>query len=125
MAEPVLELDGLTKRFGALVASDAVTLDLRPGEIHALIGPNGAGKSTLIAQACGALSPDAGRVRLAGEDVTELSVPERARRGLARTFQVSALAGADTVLENAMLGAVRSGFWRRTRARDAARARAD
>lgn len=101
----VLALEGITKRFGALVASDAVTLDLRPGEIHALIGPNGAGKSTLIAQIAGALRPDAGRVWLAGEDVTALDTPARARRGLGRTFQISALAMEHTALENALLGA--------------------
>ncbi|WP_424971039.1 ABC transporter ATP-binding protein [Dinoroseobacter sp. S76] len=101
----VLALEGITKRFGALVASDGVSLELRPGEIHALIGPNGAGKSTLIAQIAGALRPDAGRVWLAGEDVTALDTPARARRGLGRTFQISALAMEHTVLENALLGA--------------------
>lgn len=106
MAEPVLEVRGVTKRFGALVASDSVSLDVREGEIHAVIGPNGAGKSTLIAQICGSLAPDAGEVRLMGEDVTTLPVRARARRGIARTFQISALAMEDTVLENAVLGAV-------------------
>ena len=62
MTEPVLATHGLRKAFGALQASDGITLDLRPGEIHAIIGPNGAGKSTLIAQICGALAPDEGRV---------------------------------------------------------------
>lgn len=117
MADPVLEAQGLSKSFGALVANDAVTLDLRPGEIHAVIGPNGAGKSTLIAQLCGALRPDSGEVRLQGEDITGLSVPQRARLGLARTFQVSALAMEDSVLENAVLGALGATgspwrFWR-------------
>ncbi|MET4102938.1 branched-chain amino acid transport system ATP-binding protein [Roseovarius sp. MBR-78] len=106
MADPVLEARGVTKRFGALVANEAVTLDLRPGEIHAVIGPNGAGKSTLIAQICGALRPDSGEVRLAGETITGLSVAQRARLGLARTFQISALAMEDSVLENAVLGAL-------------------
>ncbi|MEL6679326.1 MAG: ATP-binding cassette domain-containing protein, partial [Pseudomonadota bacterium] len=104
MAEPVLEIEGVTKRFGALVASDAVSLDLQPGEIHALIGPNGAGKSTLIKQIAGGLKPDAGRITLMGEDVTALPTAARAGRGLARTFQISALAMEDTVLENAVLG---------------------
>jgi branched-chain amino acid transport system ATP-binding protein len=106
MADPVLEARRVTKRFGALVANEAVTLDLRPGEIHAVIGPNGAGKSTLIAQICGALRPDSGEVRLAGETITGLSVAQRARLGLARTFQISALAMEDSVLENAVLGAL-------------------
>ncbi|NKX44549.1 ABC transporter ATP-binding protein [Roseicyclus persicicus] len=106
MTDPVLEVRGLTKRFGALVVSDAIDLSLNPGEIHALIGPNGAGKTTLIAQVCGMLAPDAGRIRLKGQDVTALPARARARRGLARTFQISALAMEDTVLQNAMLGAL-------------------
>ena len=106
MADAVLETHGLTKRFGALVATDAVSIDLRPGEIHALIGPNGAGKSTLIAQICGSLAPDAGRVSILGRDVTALNTRERARAGLGRTFQISALAMEDTVLQNATLGAL-------------------
>jgi len=102
----VLAARGISKRFGAVTACDEVTLDLRPGEIHAIIGPNGAGKSTLIAQLCGSLRPDAGRVELLGQDVTSLNTQARARRGLARTFQISALAMEDTVLQNAMLGAL-------------------
>lgn len=106
MTDPILAVEGLTKSFGALKASDAITLDLRPGEIHALIGPNGAGKSTLIAQISGALRPDAGQVRLLGRDVTRLDTRARARAGLGRTFQISALAMEDTVLQNAVLGAL-------------------
>ena len=105
MAEPVLRAEGLSKSFGALRACDSVTLGLRPGEIHAVIGPNGAGKSTLIAQLCGGLKPDSGRVLFRGRDVTALETRERARLGLARTFQISALAMDDTVLQNAVLGA--------------------
>ena len=109
----VLAAHGLVKVFGALRASDGVSLDLQPGEIHAVIGPNGAGKSTLIAQLCGALAPDSGRVDFLGRDVTALPVPARARMGLARTFQVSALAMEDSVLANAVLGALgaRGGQW--------------
>ncbi len=103
---PVLEVRGLSKAFGALVASQDISLDLRPGEIHALIGPNGAGKSTLIAQLAGALAPDSGSVWLAGEEVTGLSTVARARRGLARTFQISSLAMEMTVLQNVVLGAL-------------------
>lgn len=106
MTDPVLVTKGLTKSFGAVRASHDVSLDLRPGEIHAVIGPNGAGKSTLIAQICGGLKPDAGRVSFAGRDVTHLPTRGRARLGLARTFQVSALAMEDTVLQNATLGAL-------------------
>lgn len=103
---PVLETRAISKSFGALKASDSVSLSLRPGEIHAIIGPNGAGKSTLIGQICGGLTPDAGQVLLDGQDITPLSTADRARLGLGRTFQVSALAMEDTVLENALLGAV-------------------
>lgn len=106
MSDPILEVRGLTKRFGALVVSDAIDLTLNPGEIHAVIGPNGAGKSTLIAQICGGLAPDAGEIRLNGRDVTALPTRARARMGLARTFQISALAMEDTALQNAMLGAL-------------------
>jgi branched-chain amino acid transport system ATP-binding protein len=81
-----------------------VSLDLRPGEIHALIGPNGAGKSTLIAQIAGNLRPDAGTVRLAGRDITGLSVAHRARLGLGRSFQVSSLAEPLSVIRNVMIG---------------------
>ena len=106
MMRPVLQVDGLTRRFGALIANDDVTLDLRPHEVHAVIGPNGAGKSTLIAQICGGLKSDAGSVRLLGQDITHETTKNRARLGLGRTFQISALAAEDTVLQNAMLGAL-------------------
>ena len=106
MAETVLATHDLRKSFGALAATDGVSIDLRAGEIHAIIGPNGAGKSTLIAQICGALRPDAGRVAFLGQDVTGLSTQARARMGLARTFQTSALAMEDTVLQNVLLGAL-------------------
>lgn len=106
MTETILATYGISKSFGALKASRDISIDLRPGEIHAIIGPNGAGKSTLIAQICGSLTPDAGRVELMGQDVTGLSTDQRARAGLGRTFQISALAMEDTVLENATLGAM-------------------
>jgi branched-chain amino acid transport system ATP-binding protein len=103
MVEPVLEVVRLEKRFGALAATDRVSLDLRPGEIHALIGPNGAGKSTLIKLVTGELVPDAGRVRFLGRDVGGIDVAGRARMGLARTFQVSSVASDFTVLQNVAL----------------------
>ncbi len=106
MIDPVLVTKGITKRFGAVTACDAINLTLLPGEIHAVIGPNGAGKSTLIQQICGGLKPDAGRVQFLGRDVTGLSTAGRARLGLGRTFQVSALAMEDTVMQNAVLGAL-------------------
>ena len=103
MAEPVLELFDIVKSFGALRATDHVSLDLKPGEIHALIGPNGAGKSTLIHQICGTLRQDSGTIRLAGKDIGHLGVAERSRLGLGRTFQVSSLAPDFSALRNVML----------------------
>ncbi|APE30091.1 ABC transporter ATP-binding protein [Halomonas aestuarii] len=116
MGEEVLSIEGLHKRFGALEATRDVSLDLRAGEIHALIGPNGAGKSTLIAQIAGSLRPDAGRIHLAGRDITGLGVAARARLGLGRSFQVSSLAEPLSALRNVMIGAqARAGhsfrFW--------------
>jgi branched-chain amino acid transport system ATP-binding protein len=103
MAEPVLEIRDLSKSFGALRATENVSLDLYPGEIHALIGPNGAGKSTLINQISGRLTPDAGTMRFLGHDLTGLGVAERARLGLGRSFQVSSLAPDFSALRNVML----------------------
>lgn len=114
MTDPVLATHGICKNFGALQASRDISLDLRPGEIHALIGPNGAGKSTLIKQIAGGLRPDRGTVQFLGRDVTALYTAARARMGLARTFQISALAMEYTVLQNAVLGALgaRGGVFR-------------
>lgn len=103
MAEPVLSLHSLRKSFGALKATDEVSLDVHEGEIHALIGPNGAGKSTLIHQVAGSLTPDAGEIRFLGEDMRGLSVAQRVRRGLGRTFQVSSVAPEFSALRNVML----------------------
>ena len=109
MADPVLSVEDICKSFGALQASSHVSLDLLPGEIHALIGPNGAGKSTLIKQIAGGLRPDAGSIYFLGQDVTSLGTVQRAKLGLARTFQISALAMEDSVLQNVMLGALGAG----------------
>ena len=103
MAEPVLDIRNLAKSFGGLKATDDVSLDLRPGEIHALIGPNGAGKTTLIHQIAGTLKPSAGSIRFLGQDVTGLDVASRARLGLGRTFQISSLAMDFSALRNVML----------------------
>ena len=106
MPDPILSLKNLSKSFGALKASQDVSLDLRANEIHALIGPNGAGKSTLIKLIAGGLTPDTGTIHLTGQDITRLSRADRARKGLARTFQISALAMEDTALQNAVLGVI-------------------
>jgi len=103
MNNALLKVRGLTKSFGALLASDHVDLEVREGETHAIIGPNGAGKSTLISQLAGNLRPDSGRVRFAGEDITALSAPARARKGFARSFQITSIYPDFTALENVML----------------------
>ena len=106
MTDVVLRTERLFKSFGALKATNDVSLDLRKGEIHALIGPNGAGKSTLIQQITGHLASDSGAVHLMDEDMTGVGPAERARKGLGRTFQISSLAMEHTVLQNAVLGAL-------------------
>lgn len=103
MSDALLSLRGLSKAFGALKATDDVSLDVAGDEIHVVIGPNGAGKSTLIAQIAGSLKPDSGAVLLNGDDVTRLGVPARARRGLARTFQISSLIPNFSALANVSL----------------------
>src|SRR4051794_2988649 len=87
MVEPLLYTDRLIKRFGGLVATDAVSIDVRVGEIHALIGPNGAGKTTLVSQLTGNIRPNAGTIHFAGRDITHLPTHARVRLGLARSFQ--------------------------------------
>ena len=103
MAEPVLEILDLRKCFGALKATDGVSLTLMPGEIHALIGPNGAGKSTLIHQISGSISPDSGTIRFLGHDMAGMDMAARARAGLGRSFQISSLAPEFSALRNVML----------------------
>jgi len=95
----VLETVGLVKRFGGILATDHVTFALEEGARHALIGPNGAGKTTFVNLLTGVLGPSEGRVLLAGEDVTSLRPDQRARRGLARTFQINQLFPEMTPLE--------------------------
>jgi branched-chain amino acid transport system ATP-binding protein len=103
MVETVLHIRDLCKSFGALKATEHVSLDLRKGEIHALIGPNGAGKSTLIHQIAGTLTPDSGEINFLGQPVGHLGVAARARMGLGRSFQVSSLAPEFSALRNVML----------------------
>jgi branched-chain amino acid transport system ATP-binding protein len=103
VAEVILETRGLRKAFGALAATDGVDLELREGETHAVIGPNGAGKTTLIGQLAGNLRPDAGSIRFAGEDVTRLSAPQRAKQGFARSFQITSIYRDLTALDNVAL----------------------
>ena len=115
MGEIVLEARELSIEFGALKAVDGVSLDLKEGEIHALIGPNGAGKSTFLKLLAGDLRSGAGHVTLMGRDVTRLGAAERAREGLAQTFQISQLALEHSARENvllALVGAERRGLHR-------------
>jgi branched-chain amino acid transport system ATP-binding protein len=103
VTEAVLRIQNLTKNFGGLRVTDDVTLDVMPGELHAVIGPNGAGKTTLINQMSGLLAPDAGTIMFAGEDVTTMPVAARAARGLARSFQITSILPRFSVLENVAL----------------------
>ena len=99
----LLTVTGLVKRFGGLVATDNLDLDVKPGEIHAVIGPNGAGKTTLINQLSGELQPNAGRIVFDGVDITALPPYRRALSGLARSFQITSVFAEFTALENVML----------------------
>ena len=103
MAEPMLEIRGLRKAFGALAATDGVDFDVREGETHAIIGPNGAGKTTFISQLSGTLRPDAGQIRFAGEDITALAAPARSKKGLARSFQITSIYREFSALDNVAL----------------------
>ncbi len=103
MTQPLLSVRGLRKRFGGLVATDNVDLDVVEGEIHALIGPNGAGKTTLLTQLFGELSHDEGEIRLEGEPIDALATPQRVQRGLARTFQINQLLPDFSMLDNVAL----------------------
>ncbi len=105
MAEPLLEVSRLRKAFGAVIATDDLSLTVEPGEIHAVIGPNGAGKTTLISQLTGDVTPDSGSVRFDGRDITRLPTHRRAQRGLARSFQITSILPGFTVLENAAVAA--------------------
>jgi branched-chain amino acid transport system ATP-binding protein len=103
MAEALLVVRGLRKRFGGLVATDGVDLDVAAGETLAIIGPNGAGKTTLIGQVSGDLIPDAGRIRFGGVDVTALTASARSHLGLARSFQITSIFREFSALDNVAL----------------------
>jgi branched-chain amino acid transport system ATP-binding protein len=103
MPEPLLRLEGVRKNFGSLIVTDDVTLDVMPGEMHAIIGPNGAGKTTLINLVSGLIAPDGGQILFAGADITALPPQVRALRGLARSFQITSILPKFSVLENVAL----------------------
>ena len=98
-----LELEAVNRHFGALVALADINLTVRAGERRAVLGSNGAGKTTLFNAITGDFPPTTGRVRLFGEDVTDLPVHERIRRGLRRTYQISLLFGGLSVIDNIYL----------------------
>jgi branched-chain amino acid transport system ATP-binding protein len=103
VAEPILQIEGLTKRFGGVVASDNIALAVSAGELHAIIGPNGAGKTTLIGQLTGEVTPDAGRIVFGGADITRSPTYRRSLSGLARSFQITSLFQDFTALDNVAL----------------------
>ena len=103
MTDAVLRLEALRKNFGGLRVTDDLTLDVAPGELHAVIGPNGAGKTTLINQISGLLAPDAGRILFNGRDITALPSHARAALGIARSFQITSILPGFSALENVAL----------------------
>ena len=105
MAEPLLCVKKLVRRFGGIIATDHVSLDVAAGELHAIIGPNGAGKTTLISQLTGHLSPHSGSVLLGGRDITDLPAYRRCALGLARSFQITSLLLDFTAADNVALAA--------------------
>ncbi len=99
----LLSAEGLTKRFGALAATDNLSLEVSEGGLHAIIGPNGAGKTTLIAQLSGELRPDGGRILFDNRDITRLAPHARSHLGLARSFQITSIFLDMTALDNVAL----------------------
>jgi len=99
-----LQLENISKSFGSLRVLDGLSLDLEAGQALGVIGPNGAGKSTLVDVIAGGLSPDAGRIRFGGQDVTALSAYQRCRRGIGRTYQIPHPFAKMTVFENLLAG---------------------
>ncbi|HXQ50827.1 MAG TPA: ABC transporter ATP-binding protein [Stellaceae bacterium] len=118
MSDVVLQTEAISKSFGALKACDEISLDVKRGEVHALIGPNGAGKTTLIGQITGEIAPDRGRINFEGRDITALATAERARLGLARSFQITSIFPSFTAEGNVALAVQATGrhsfrFWAR------------
>ena len=126
MTDTLLRIEGVTKRFGGVIASDNVALDVTRGELHAIIGPNGAGKTTLIGQLAGEIVPDSGRIEFDGQDITASPVHDRSLMGLARSFQITSLFPHFTALDNVALAVqAHAGhsfrFWRDARTETALR----
>lgn len=122
MNDALLEVQALSRRFGAIEALKAIDFTVSAGEVHALIGPNGAGKTTFIHHLSGALQPDQGHIRFDGQDVTRLSMHARVQAGMARSYQITNIFPRLSVLDNVALAVQgRSdagssfGFWRPVR----------
>jgi branched-chain amino acid transport system ATP-binding protein len=120
VAEPLLRVKDLVRRFGGITATDRVSLDVAEGELHAIIGPNGAGKTTLISQLTGHLTPHSGSIFLGGRDITHLAAWRRSALGLARSFQITSLLTDFTAADNVALAAQAHhghsfSFWRNAR----------
>ena len=105
LAEPLLRVDNLVRKFGGITATDNLSLEVADGELHAIIGPNGAGKTTLISQLTGQLAPNSGTIHFGGRDVTKLPAYRRSRLGLARSFQITSLLPDFTAADNVALAA--------------------
>jgi branched-chain amino acid transport system ATP-binding protein len=101
----LLRVENLVRRFGGIIATDNLSLDVGRGELHAIIGPNGAGKTTLISQLTGQLRPSAGTIGFAGRDITQLPAWRRSQLGLARSFQITSLLPDFTACDNVALAA--------------------
>jgi branched-chain amino acid transport system ATP-binding protein len=120
VGNPLLRVENLVRRFGGIVATDNLSLDVARGELHAIIGPNGAGKTTLISQLTGQLLPNSGTIRFANRDITSLPAYRRSALGLARSFQITSLLPDFTASDNVALAAqAHDGhsfhFWRNAR----------
>jgi branched-chain amino acid transport system ATP-binding protein len=105
VAEPLLRVENLVRRFGGILATDNLSLEVPRGELHAIIGPNGAGKTTLISQLTGQLTPNSGTILFAGRDITKLPAYRRSALGLARSFQITSLLKDFTAIDNVALAA--------------------
>jgi branched-chain amino acid transport system ATP-binding protein len=120
MAEPLLQVTSLSKRFAGVVASDRLSFEVGAGELHAVIGPNGAGKTTLLNQLAGETLPDSGSILFAGNDITWLPAHRRSALGLTRSFQITTLFFDFSTIDNVALAVqARAGhsfrFWRNAR----------
>jgi branched-chain amino acid transport system ATP-binding protein len=105
VADALLRVEKLVRRFGGIIATDHVSLDVAQGELHAIIGPNGAGKTTLISQLTGHLSPNSGSIFLGGREITGMPAYRRSALGLARSFQITSLLPDFTAADNVALAA--------------------